>query len=105
MKDDKIVYINGDLTFVTPIGSDSNHLLCAFFAGYTIDNVVDLEKLECIFMDDIKKIHIKEDVFVTESPEWLYSPWNSGFFYFLKFSKIMFATSSGVLSQVSITKS
>jgi hypothetical protein len=55
-------------------------------------------------MDDIKKIHIKEDVFVTESPEWLYSPWNSGFFYFLKFSKIMFATSSGVLSQVSITK-
>jgi hypothetical protein len=69
VKDDKIVYINGDLTFVTPVGSDSNHLLYAFFAGYTIDNVADLEKLECIFMDDIKKIHIKEDVFVTESPE------------------------------------
>ena len=64
-KNDIIAYSNENLTFIRPIGSDGwNNLSRVLFNGYTIEDEKSLELIKNIFMDELKKISVCDDVFV-----------------------------------------
>lgn len=65
-KDNFIVYSNEHITFVRPYGPEGwNNLSSVFFYGYTIEDETSLELLKTLFMNELKKIPVTDDVFVS----------------------------------------
>lgn len=89
-KNDIIAYSNEELTFIRPIGSDGwNNLSRVLFNGYTIEDEKSIELIKSIFMDELKKISVSDDVFVP-GPEWKTSSlpnWVRSFLLFQNFLK------------------
>ena len=70
-RDNTIIYKNEPgLTFVRSIGDDGwNHLQSVYFGSYVFNSPEALEKLEQAFMSKLKKISVRDDIFIPYEPE------------------------------------
>ena len=68
-KRDFIVYMNENgLTFVKSTGSEDDHLMAVYFAGYSIEDPEGLQLLESCFMADLDQLPVRDDDFVPNEP-------------------------------------